>query len=75
MIDRGEAHSAQDIAKQEKLSTGYTEKVIRLTELAPDITSAIMDGRQPETLQINTLIKGRALPHDWNEQRKILGFQ
>jgi site-specific DNA recombinase len=74
MLDKREVKSIQEIAEQENLSGTYTQKIIRLTDLAPDITSAILDGKQPQSLQINTLIKGKPLPLDWNEQRKYLGF-
>ena len=74
MLDTREAKSIQAIADLENLSGTYAQKVIRLTDLAPDITSAILEGKQPESLQINTLIKGKPLPLDWNEQRALLGF-
>ena len=35
---------------------------------------AILDGKQPPKLQLKDLIKGEALPLDWNEQRALLGF-
>jgi hypothetical protein len=74
MLDTREVKSIQAIADLENLSGTYAQKVIRLTDLAPDITSAILEGKQPESLQINTLIKGKPLPLDWNEQRALLGF-
>jgi hypothetical protein len=48
--------------------------VIRLTDLAPDITAAILQGNQPSTLQLQDLLRGGLLPLDWNEQRNQLGF-
>jgi hypothetical protein len=58
-----------------KLEPGWVAEVLRLTMLAPDIIEAILDGRQPRHLNLQTL-RGRheLLPRDWSEQRKVLGF-
>jgi site-specific DNA recombinase len=74
MIDNGDAKSIKQIAVQENLPPSYAQKMMRLLELAPDITSAIVNGTQPEDLQLKDLVKVGPLPLDWNEQRKMLGF-
>lgn len=74
MLDTGSAKSITKLAQQENLKTSYMASVIRLTELAPDITTAILDGKQPSTLQLQDLLRGGLLPLDWNEQRSQLGF-
>ena len=38
-------------------------RVLRLTLLAPDIVEAILDGRQPEGMQLDDLIDG--FPLEW----------
>ena len=43
-------------------------------DLAPDIISAILEGRQPEPLTARQLIRCSGLPLRWNEQRRELGF-
>lgn len=48
-------------------------KLVRLSCLAPDIVTAIVEGRQPEALTANRLSKTE-LPLAWSEQRKALGF-
>ena len=48
-------------------------KLVRLSCLAPDIFTAIVEGRQPEALTANRLSKIE-LPLAWPEQRKVLGF-
>jgi len=48
-------------------------KLVRLSCLAPDIVTAIVEGRQPEALTANRLSKTE-LPLAWPEQRKELGF-
>ena len=50
------------------------ERVARLAFLAPDIISAILDGRQPPSLTSRRLMKHAAIPLDWKGQRKELGF-
>lgn len=49
-------------------------RLARLRFLAPDITMAIIEGRQPVELTARTLLRSGELPIDWNDQRKALGF-
>ncbi|MCB9980294.1 MAG: recombinase family protein [Rhodospirillales bacterium] len=74
MIEKGDAASIAEIANQEKMDRGYVASVMRLTSLAPDITTAILNGRQPQTLQLASIIRTN-LPYCWNEQREMLGFE
>ena len=46
----------------------------RLAYLAPDIVRAIVDGRQPRSLNARTLARLGSLPLSWSEQRAMLGF-
>ena len=46
--------------------------MLRLTLLAPDITEAILDGRQPKTLELQSLLK--PVPCDWAVQRKLMSL-
>jgi site-specific DNA recombinase len=49
--------------------------LIRLSYLAPDIVRALLEGRQPiELTPIRLLRLSKNLPHDWEEQRRFLGF-
>ncbi len=50
------------------------EKLLRLTFLAPDITRAILEGRQPGSFTAQKLVTYSALPFAWPEQRQALGF-
>jgi hypothetical protein len=43
--------------------------------LAHDITSTILDGRQPPDMTAETVIKMSNLPCSWTLQRQRLGFQ
>ena len=49
-------------------------RLARLSFLAPDITTAILDGSQPFGLGVRKLIRLSGLPASWAEQRVMLGF-
>lgn len=49
-------------------------RLARLRFLAPDIITAIIEGRQPVELTARTLLRIAELPTDWVEQRRVLGF-
>ena len=52
---------------------GGLADMMRISYLAPDIVTAIMEGRQPATLKRKTLM-ATSLSSDWSEQRRQLGF-
>ena len=52
----------------------YATRLHRLTLLAPNIVSAILNGDQPPELTARRLMDDTRLPLDWNEQRRTLGF-
>ena len=61
---------------QEGVTPDYLYTVLGLPWLAPDITTAIVNGRQPEQLNAMTLMRRASrLPVDWTEQRSLLGFR
>jgi site-specific DNA recombinase len=49
-------------------------RVSRLKFLAPDIVSAILEGRQPASLNRQHLIRAATIPLDWGEQRRVFGL-
>jgi len=64
------------IASQERLTIGYLSRLLRLPSLAPDIVTAIINGKHPPQLSAKSLTRlALKLPTDWAEQRKLLGFQ
>ena len=65
----------QRIGEAEGVSPSYVTRLLRLAYLAPDIVTAIIDGRQPPGLTANTLMKNTRLPFRWETQRKRLGFE
>jgi site-specific DNA recombinase len=62
------------LAKQEGVSPSYFTRLVRLSYLAPDITQAILDGRQPSHLTADKLLAHSRLPLAWQDQRSLLGF-
>jgi site-specific DNA recombinase len=62
------------LAKREGVSPSYFTRLVRLSYLAPDITEAILDGRQPPDLTADKLLAHSRLPLGWPEQRTVLGF-
>ena len=64
------------IASQERLTIGYLSRLLRLPSLAPDIVTAIINGKHPPELSAKRLMRlALKIPIDWTEQRKLLGFQ
>jgi hypothetical protein len=70
MIESGKYTSSAELAKAEKVNDSYLSRILRLTLIAPDITEAILTGRQPSTLQLDELLK--PLPAAWDQQRDKL---
>jgi hypothetical protein len=62
------------LAEREGVSPSYFTRLLRLSYLAPDITQAILDGRQPSDLTADKLLAHSRLPLAWYEQRTVLGF-
>lgn len=60
------------------LTSHYSKRhfwqLLRISFLAPDIITAIVDGRQPPTLTGRRLLRATDLPLDWSGQRRLLGF-
>jgi hypothetical protein len=64
------------IASQERVSANYVYRLLRLPTLAPDIITAIVNGKNPPQLTAKRLMRLTSqIPVDWAEQRKLLGFQ
>jgi site-specific DNA recombinase len=50
------------LAGRERVSRSYITRLVRLSYLAPDITQAILDGRQPRNLTADKLLAHSRLP-------------
>lgn len=62
------------IASKLGYSRDYTLTLLRIAYLAPDITSAVLAGKQPATLNRTRLARISSLPIEWQSQRQMLGF-
>ena len=60
--------------KREGVSPSYFTRLVRLSYLAPDITHAILDGRQPRDLTADKLLALSRLPLAWCDQRAGVPF-
>ena len=67
MMENGAHSTIAEIALAEKINESYVGRVLRLTLLAPDIVEAILSGRQPRKLQLESLL--RRFPVAWQGQR------
>ncbi|WP_041367890.1 hypothetical protein [Methylocella silvestris] len=66
----------RDIALEEGVTAPHLYSILRVPWLAPDITTAIVNGRQPSHLTAKSLTRLLPrLPADWAEQKKLLDFR
>lgn len=72
ILDHHPELSTKTLAEKEKLDPSYVAKFVRMTQLAPDIVTAILNGRQPKSLSLSQLL--RTFPDSWAEQRQYFGF-
>ena len=72
MLESGQVASLNQLAEAEKINPSYLTRIYRLTLLAPDIVEAILDGRQPRTLQLADLMDD--MPVEWDRQRERFGL-
>jgi site-specific DNA recombinase len=64
------------IASQEHVTPGYVSRILRLSSLAPDIITAIVNGKNPPQLTAKKLMRlALEIPVNWTAQRKLLGFR
>jgi hypothetical protein len=73
-VAEADNRSIDAIAKEHGFTPHYFAQMARLGGLAPDIVTAILEGRQPANLTRTRLARTKALPLDWNEQRHMFGF-
>lgn len=64
----------KEVAIREEHEAEYFARLVRLGYLAPDIISAIIEGKQPASLTRQKLARTGSLPVLWDEQRTLLDF-
>ena len=67
LLDTGRFATVSELAEAEKLDRSFVSHVLQLTLLAPELVEAILDGKQPGTLQLQPLMRG--FPVEWDKQR------
>ncbi|RXH23033.1 bacteriophage-like protein [Bradyrhizobium nanningense] len=70
MLESNLFSSVRDLAKAERINESYLCRVLRLTLLSPAITEAILNGLQPDGLELAQLLK--SIPADWDEQQILI---
>ena len=73
-LDHNPNLSMHQIADAEDVVPSYVTRLLRLAFLAPDIVTALVEGRQPIELTANRLMDDTRLPLEWQAQRELLGF-
>ena len=72
MLITGLVPSMSELARQNNVTQRYIAHLIKMAFLAPDIMTAIKQGKIPAGLSLDRLKKGFSL--DWEGQRIVLGF-
>jgi hypothetical protein len=70
-LELGQFATISELAESERLDRSFVSHVLRLTLLAPDLIEAILDGRQPRTMELQPLVRGFAVA--WQRQRCAQG--
>jgi len=66
MLEAGTYGTIEELAKAEKINPSYVSRVLRMTLLAPNVVTAILEGRKPPRLTLTNLM--RPFPGDWDQQ-------
>jgi hypothetical protein len=66
MLESGEYATVRDVAKAEAINESYLGRILRLTLLAPKVIEAILEGKQPASLDLDDLLK--QFPIEWDQQ-------
>lgn len=67
MLESGEFTTIAELAEREGIAASYLARTMRLTQLAPDIVETILEGKQPEGVNLADLLE--PFPAEWIEQK------
>jgi len=73
MLKTRKVQPIAELASKEGLQRAYVSSLIPLAFLAPDITEAILQGRQLVEFAHDRILRQKPLPIDWNAQTSSLG--
>lgn len=68
MVMQQQGRSITDLAREAGIGRSYFTRILRLNFLAPEIVTAILDGRQPSQLTAKHLTRNSRLANDWPSQ-------
>ena len=71
MLENGTHASINALAEAEKINRAYVCRLLNMTLLSPEITEAVLDGRQPKGMMLEAMV--RAIPSEWAEQHRTFG--
>lgn len=74
ILESSDYHEIDSLAAAASYGREHFTDLLRIAWLAPDITAAILQGRQPQDLNRTKLIRWSGLPLDGYGQREALGF-
>jgi site-specific DNA recombinase len=69
-LESGAIPSIDAIGRKDNVNATYVGKLLSLAYLAPDLTEAILDGRQPPRLLVKH-IRAIDIPLEWDAQRRL----
>ncbi len=70
MLESGEFTTVGELAERERIAPSYLTRVLRLTQLSPDLVETILEGRQGSEVTLARLME--PFPELWTEQRTAL---
>ena len=73
-LQTGEAASVLELAARHNVDRSHVSRTLPLAFLAPNIVTAIIDGRTDPSLTPSR-VKRLKLPASWQDQRKLLGIR
>ena len=74
LVMTGSGKTISELAAEVGLSRSYFTRVFRLSFLAPEITKAILQGRQPTKLSAINLMRAGQFALRWSGQRQHFGI-
>ena len=63
MLENGTHRSISELAGAEKINRAYVCRLLNLTLLSPDLTEAVLEGRQPKGMMLEEVVQ--RLPMEW----------
>jgi len=70
MLESGEFATITELAEREGMALSYMTRVLRLTLLAPEIVTSILDGKQGPAVTLARLMEPFSV--EWAEQARAL---